>query len=230
MYRLTFKIFEGFPVEAAFFSRGSASWDYGGREPDARTDWRKMAHLVGFEKVAQLRQVHGNRVIRVSGETLPPFEEADALVTGESGILLAVRVADCASVFLYDPVVKAVSLVHAGWRGLAGGIIANAVGVLKDDFGSSPGDLLAAVGPSLGPCCARFSHPEAELPQRFHPFIREGNLVDLWAITADQLKTAGVKEKKTELVESCTSCRPDLFYSHRKGDTRRMGAFLGLRQ
>jgi len=216
---LTFKIFEGHPVEAAFFGRG----------PDARTDWRKMALRLGFERVAQIRQVHGNRVIRIFGETLPPFDEADALVTGVRGVLLAVRVADCASVFLFDPAVNAVSLVHAGWRGLVDGVIANAVGVLKNDYGSAPGDLIAAVGPSLGPCCARFSNPEEELPQRLHPFIREGDLVDLWAITADQLRNSGVKEENTEFVARCTSCRPDLFYSHRKGSSRRMGAFLGLR-
>jgi len=219
MNLLKFKIFEGHRVEAAFFPRGN----------DARFDWKMMSEELGFEKVAQLRQVHGNRVIRISGETLPPYDEADALVTAVRGVLLAVRVADCASVFLYDPVVKAVSLVHAGWRGLVSGVIPVALGTLKDDFGSAPGNLLAAAGPSLGPCCARFSVPEEELPEKLHQYILEEKMVDLWAIVADQLRSSGVHENHTELIHRCTACHPDQFYSHRKGDAERMGAFIGLK-
>ena len=130
--------------------------------------------------------------------------------------------------FLYDPAVKTVSLVHAGWRGLVSGVIPKAIGVLKDDFGSASGNLLAAVGPSLGPCCARFSDPTEELPEKFHQYILEGKMVDLWAIAADQLRSSGVHEEHTEFTHRCTACHPDLFYSHRKGDTERMGAFIGL--
>lgn len=215
---LTFSIFKNHPVTAAISVRGR----------DVKTEWSQMADELGFSRIAQLRQVHGSTVKRVCDHSHPPYERADALITDTPGLLLLVRVADCAAVFLFDPVRRAIALVHAGWKGLASGIIHSAVSAMGQDFGSDPSRLLVSVGPSLGPCCASFTNPEEELPGRFHAFIREEKRVDLWAIIRDQLDQCGIRESRCEFIEKCTVCNPNYYYSHRRKDEARMGAFLGL--
>ncbi len=215
---LTFDIFRGHRVRAAVSLRGR----------DARDECKSMAADLGFTRLAQLVQVHADRILSVRGETVPPYEEADALMTDESGLLLLVRIADCAPVFLFDPDRRCISLVHAGWRGIAAGIIGKAITRLTDEFGSDPGHLIAAVGPSLGTCCAEFSNPAEELPPRLFPYIRDGRKVDLQRIVCDQLTESGIVGDHLEMKESCTVCNPELYYSHRGGDSERMGAFLGL--
>jgi YfiH family protein len=213
-----FEIFRGHPVRAALSLRGK----------NALKECQLMAAELGFRSIAQLRQVHGNRIIRVEGETPPPHQEADALTTDVKELLLMVSVADCAPVFLFDSKSAAIALVHAGWRGIVSGIVSSAISIMQEEYGSAPEDLIAAVGPSLGPCCASFSDPTHELPHRLHAFIGEGNRVDLWAIIDDQLKNSGVREENTEFMKRCTVCYPDEFYSHRRGESERMGAFLGF--
>lgn len=215
---LEFGIFDGMPVRAAFSKRGV----------DARTHWREMAADLGFEHVAQLEQVHGNRVVRVERETDEPYPAADALTTKVRGLALLVRVADCASVYLFDPANRAIGLAHAGWRGLVSEVIGNTVKTMVGEFGTEPADILAAVGPSLGPCCARFTDPRREIPPDYHGFITDGGTVDLWGIARHELLAAGVGEKNTEQVRRCTRCGGPDFSSHRRNDEERMGAFLGL--
>jgi YfiH family protein len=215
---LPFHSFDGHPVTAALSLRGK----------DAREDWEELARELGYSRVAQLTQVHGKRVIRVAAQACLPFEEADAMVTDVPGLLLMVRVADCAAISLYDPERKAIGLVHAGWRGLVAGIVGEAVGAMRKECGTRPESLIAAVSPSLGPCCSEFSRPEEEIPSEFHSFIRDGRKVDLWGLIEGVLARSGIHAANVEFVRECTRCGKEQFYSHRRGDEKRMGAFLGL--
>ncbi len=112
------------------------------------------------ESVLRLRQVHGARVVvvrgRDGGRTLEePPPEADILVSDDPGVALSVRVADCMPVLLADRRSGAVAAAHAGWRGTSARVVRAAVESLVSAFGSAPSDLVAAIGPSIGPCCYR---------------------------------------------------------------------------
>lgn len=183
--------------------------------------------------------VHGTAVARVDGaiaEGEHPLDgggcyvpDVDALVTDDPAVTLVVTAADCAQVFFVDPVRRVAGLAHAGWRGTAAGVLTATVEALGAHFGSRPSDLLAAVGPCLGPCCARFSDPRRELPAWCAPYI-DGHYVDLWAMNRRQLLDAGLLPARVAVAGICTVCRRDLFFSHRGdgGRTGRFAAAIGL--
>lgn len=183
--------------------------------------------------------VHGTAVARVDRATVgEPLDgggcyvpAVDALVSDDPGVTLLLTAADCAQVFLVDPRHGAVGLAHAGWRGTAAGVLTRTVAAMQEHFGSDPAELRAAIGPCLGPCCARFSDPHRELPAWCAPFIH-GNHVDLWAMNRHQLHAAGVRAERIAVAAVCTVCRRDLFFSHRgdAGHSGRFAAAIGLNE
>ena len=99
-------------------------------------------------------QVHGSSVVVVTGgQRGRRLDSCDGLVTDEPGIVLLQRHADCVPILLYDPKRPAIGVAHAGWRGTLAGMAAELVRAMCEAFGSRPGDLIAAIGPSIGPCC-----------------------------------------------------------------------------
>jgi YfiH family protein len=160
-------------------------------------------------------QVHGTDV--KSWDAPPgaaPLERVDAHVTARSDFALLVLVADCLPVALSDG--ARVAMVHCGWRGLADGILQKAVAHLD----AAP---TAAVGPGIGPCCYEVGD---EVRSRFDDRFAAGRMLDLRAVADDLLRAAGVES--VEHVDLCTSCRPDLFFSHRRDDgvTGRQGGLV----
>ncbi|MGH2389507.1 MAG: polyphenol oxidase family protein [Chloroflexota bacterium] len=177
--------------------------------------------------------VHGTTVARVEegdGTALPDgsrvVQDVDVLVTATPEIGLLITAADCLQVLLYDPLTPAIGIAHAGWRGLAGGVLSAAVTAMGEHFGTSPNRLLAGIGPGLGPCCARFSDPIHELPPWFAPYIHDSH-VDLWAAARDQLVGAGLASTGIAQHAVCTVCERDRFFSHR-GDHGRTGRFAAI--
>jgi YfiH family protein len=178
--------------------------------------------------------VHGAAIAHIIGPSsslLPDgggvIHGVDGLITATPGQALLVTAADCLQVLFLDPGAPAIGLAHAGWRGLVAGVLGATVAGMGDRFGSRPADLLAGIGPGLGPCCARFSDPAHELPAWFAPHIRPDHHVDLWAAARDQLLAAGVGPDHIEHHAICTVCRRDRFFSHR-GDGGRTGRFAAI--
>lgn len=165
--------------------------------------------------------------------------EGDALVTAEPGPVLTVTVADCAPVYLLDPVRRAVGLAHAGWRGTVAGAAPAALAEMARLFGTRPRDCLAVIGPCIGPCCYEVDdmviRPLAARTPRWREAVRERAggrwALDLKAANAAILAEAGVPERNIFRSAYCTACRRDLFYSHRGegGVTGRMAAVIALR-
>jgi len=172
-------------------------------------------------------QVHGDRVRAVESPGSVP--DTDAVVTDRTGLVLSVQVADCLSIFLLDPVKPAIGLIHAGWRGTAKSIARKTVQKLCDAFGGNPRDILAFIGPSIGPCC--YVVGEATATSFDAKYLINGKL-DLWQGNEDQLVDAGLKKENIVHSRICTACHPEWFYSHRKsgGKTGRMLAVLGIRE
>ena len=169
------------------------------------------------------------------------WPKADILVTDGPTVALAVQAADCVPVLMADRRSGAVAAVHAGWRGTAAGAAPAAVAALAREFGTRPGDLVAAQGPSIGPCCYVVGD---ELVEAFRAsgfgrevdrwFARDetGALrLDLWAANRDQLAACGVPAAAIHGSGLCTANHPEWFASYRRDGpgTGRIAAVIRAR-
>jgi YfiH family protein len=184
-----------------------------------------------------LTQVHSSRVLVVDGTHEPGQVrriEADGLVTTRRGTALTIRVADCVPVLLAAPGGRAVAALHAGWRGIAGGIIGRGVEILCREAGVEPAHLRAAAGPAIGPCCyevdvetGRRIAERASMGVLAPPHASGKVMADLWQAVLGQLLAAGLAPEHTGAVRTCTRCHPDLLHSYRR-DGPRSGRQIGF--
>ncbi len=199
-----------------------------GRESRDESRGRVSRALAVYGRLHLLAQVHGARVVEAPWDGCP---EGDAGVADAPGLLLGIETADCLPVLLVDPRRGAVAAVHAGWRGTAAGIAARAASALVGR-GSRPADLLAALGPAIGPCCYEVGEELREsFPEHlFRPGPRGRPHLDVRAANVGQLLEAGVSPARVHHVDECTRCRADLYPSWRR-DGRgagRMISFVGF--
>ncbi len=205
---------------------------------NVRTNMNLAAEALNFDHLAFAGQVHGDQALLVTGNGKPApanrdevVRGYDALMTRERGIGLLIKLADCQGVILYDPKRQVVAAVHSGWRGSVANILGKTVARLERDLGVDPADLLAGVGPSLGPCCAEFVNFRDELPAEFHDFRVSENHFDFWAISRAQLAEAGVRPENVETAGMCTVCGSEGFFSYRREKvTGRFGLVAGLQK
>lgn len=174
----------------------------------------RLAKALDFdpEQIVFARQVHGTDLIEHPRHEVA---EADGHVVREAGLVPLVFVADCLPVALAGP--EGVALVHAGWRGLAGGILgagAAAVGATS-----------AAIGPGIGPCCYEVGDEVLGAFGELGEGIAAGRMLDLPEVARRLLALAGVE--RVESAGLCTSCEEELFFSHRR-DRGRTGRQAGL--
>jgi len=178
-----------------------------------------------------LSQVHGAAVVQAPWEGRP---RADAAVATGPGCLLGVQTADCLPVLLVDPERRFAAAAHAGWRGTVAGVAARVVEALAAR-GSRPEDLVAALGPAVGPCCYEVGE---EVREAFRPsgatFFRPGPKgrphLDLRAANVRQLLDSGLRPEAVHHVADCTRCRADLYHSYRRDGRAagRMISFVGF--
>jgi YfiH family protein len=203
-----------------------------GDQPErVEENWQRLRRATGLA-FARVCQVHGCRVVE-GRDGLPPVEEADAVTTSIRGLAACVSVADCVPVLLADPRSGAVAAVHAGWRGTLAGAAAEGVRALVEGHGARPSDLLAAIGPGIGPCCFEVSQDLAtRFRDAFGPSVGNprvnGSRADLWRANEAVLRGAGLGRRHIDLLSLCTSCEERLFFSHRRdeGRTGRQVAFI----
>ncbi len=176
----------------------------------------------------EVSQVHGASVVTVHDGDDPVVvrtHQADALVSRSAGVSVGVRTADCVPVLLGDRTTGHAAAVHAGWRGVVANVVAEAVHAL----GASPKNIVAAIGPSIGPCCFEVGDEVAiALASAAGDGIvlRKGLSnphVDLWRAIEHQLRAAGVSVIDT--LGRCTACETELFFSYRR-DGQRSGRML----
>jgi YfiH family protein len=194
------------------------------------TAWRALAGVVGVAPGAlrRVRQVHGTTVACYrAGDPLPgELPAADIVMTDDPALAVAVQVADCVPLLLADRRTGAVAAAHAGWRGTAAGVAGAAVAALARAFGARAGDLVAAAGPSIGPCCYEVGEEvreafrqagfdEARIGRWFADGPRGRPHLDLWRATADQLEAAGVAPPAIHLSRLCTATFRKTFWSYR---------------
>jgi YfiH family protein len=199
-------------------------------EPEGRQAGRaRLAEaLAPHGRLLLLKQVHGCVVRQAPWEGRP---EGDAALAERAGTILGIETADCLPVFVVDPRRRAVAAAHAGWRGTAAGVAKKAVQALVGG-GSRAEELVAALGPGIGPCCYEVGGElEASFaPQFFRPGPRGRPHLDVRAANRAQLEQAGLPPARIHSVDHCTRCRADLYHSYRRDgkDAGRMINFLGF--
>ena len=200
------------------------AWDFAIlRDPAAlEENLRLLGEAVGFDAndLYQARQVHGARVLFAEGDpsVMRATAEADAFVSRTPGRAVLVRVADCVPVLIADRISGQVAAVHAGWPG----VVARVLPAALDAMGA--GDYLAAIGPSIGPCCFEV---ELAVADRIEASCGGASLraaehtpgktrVDLRRAVRVQLRERGVRDEDIEDVPGCSLCDAELFYSYRR--------------
>lgn len=199
--------------------------------------------------VTTARQVHGVKVAVIDeadrGRGMAYYEDAlpdtDALITNRSETALLLCFADCVPVLLFDPRNLAVGVCHAGWKGTYGRIVQVALDAMRQRYQTDPDDCIAAIGPSIGPCCFAVddalrdqfgrefsSYPMDELAVRHNGKWH----LDLWRFNVRQLLESGVKQCNIDLAAVCTACEERRFFSYRAagGATGRIGAVMCLKK
>ncbi len=218
----------------------------GDPQENLEENYRRLCACLGMDhrRAVLARQVHGTAVRLCTdadagkGLLHPRDYDADALITAQRDLPLAVFSADCGTILLHDPESGCIGAVHAGWRGCAGGIPEKTVAAMVQAFGARPASLRAALGPCIGPCCfetdgdvpaamtAALGADAASCLERRGPKWH----VDLAGLNRLWLLRAGLLPEHIDLCGLCTACRPDLFWSHRKmGEARGVqGALIAL--
>ena len=187
-------------------------------------------------------QVHGNNVIftdkpRMSSE---PPQKADIILTNKPEVILFMRFADCVPIFLYDPQKRVVGIAHAGWLGTVRKVASVAVQAMVEHYGSSTNDIIAGIGPSIGPEFYEIGDDVAtQIQKTFNDRANDILSVsksenknkiklNLWKANQILLEAAGVRQ--IEVAGICTAENVSDWYSHRAefGKTGRFGALLTL--
>jgi polyphenol oxidase len=222
---------------------GAVEWD---TRENVEENKRRFRTALGADDLhlVSLHQIHSD-VVRSFSAAPAKQHKGDASVTNRPSLLLGVRTADCAPVLVVDPKKRVVAAIHAGWRGALQRIVTKTIGHLQMEFGSRPGDLLAAIGPAIGVCCYEVgtdvaSAFTAKFPNaaEFFDELRTGDEpnplqwlnmmppghqpppknvhLDLPKANRLQLEEAGVPRKNIFVSDLCTACRSDLLFSYRK--------------
>lgn len=239
-------------VSAPPFHSANMSFSAGDNPDCVRENRRRYLTTLGIapETIISTNQVHATRIVTVGAAdcgrgALSPetaIDECDGLLTATPGVPLTMNFADCTPIFLYDPKKKIAALVHGGWRGTAGNIAGCAVREMEKQFGADPKDILAAIGPAIGPCCFEVGEEViAEFAKIFSPIElaelaekKENGrfLFHLPEANRRLLLRAGLAETNIEDCRLCTYCHDDKFFSYRKsgGKTGRHMGVICMKQ
>ena len=246
----------GFSTRHGGISRGiyqsmNLSFTRGDEEAYVRENYARLARAVGFscENIVCSDQTHTTNIRTVTekdrgkGFIKPKdYKDVDGLVTNVPGLVLTTFYADCVPLFLVDPIRRAIGLSHSGWRGTVGKIGKRTVEVMKEQYGTKPEDLIAAIGPSICQDCYEVSE---DVIDAFRDAFEEQYWKELFYETSGgkyQLnlrranerifQEAGLKPEQIVTSSWCTCCNPKLLFSHRatQGKRGNLGAFLMLRE
>lgn len=232
--RLKFEA-DGIPIEMGITRRGVTDPE------ESLAAWAQPR----FHRLVRGAQVHGTTIAVVdlepgarSGLDTRCFDACDGFVTATPGVLLAISAADCVPALVYSPEPPAIALLHAGWRGVAAGIVPLAVTRLHTRYGVEPGSCRAIWGPAIGPCCYPVS---GDVVEQLEATIdgdrgewcreREGRFhVDLREVLTRQVVASGLERSSVTSSTLCTSCDARLESYRRDGErSGRMLFYAGLR-
>jgi len=180
-----------------------------------------------LDRLATQYQIHSDTVRRVDAPGR--YDACDGLITNIPEVFLAVTIADCLPILLYDPATRSVGAVHSGWRGSKSKIVVHAIEAMANEFGTKPEDIIVFLGPSAGVCCYEVGE---EVAEQFNPqFVKrqQGRKphLDLHSYNTSIIIDTGVQKMNIEISEYCTICTPELFHSYRR-EGQRSGRMMGV--
>ena len=190
-----------------------------------RLDWLEHGFGTRFfeppEPFATLHQIHSD--IAVYADRAGCLGDGDALLSDSPGLCVGVKTADCLPILLIDERRRVVAAVHAGWRGTVSGVCLSTLKAMAERFGTQPGDVNAAIGPGIGPCCFEVG-PEVAV-QFGEPFQR--TRINLEQANRRQLVEAGLAPERIHVLGLCTFCLAHQFHSFRR-DREKAGRMLSI--
>lgn len=230
---LKWDLFEGYPIKTGVTTRQGgvskapySSFNLATHTGDSLINVEKnrdiLMSYLHSEKInyCSATQVHSDSIIKIDKNNMYNKELiCDGLITNKFGPVLNIFVADCVPIVIYDKVNKVGGLCHCGWKGTKKKLLIKMIKLMENDFNSNSKDLLIGIGPSIGSCCYNVSK---DLYFQFLPKDNEGYIKDdiyylnLKEINKNQALDYGILEENLEVMNYCTSCSNDMFYSYRK--------------
>ncbi len=233
-------------VSEGIFSSMNLSFTRGDDPQRVRENFERFCAAIGgsAEQVVISAQEHHTAIRNVTREDAGRgvtrdrgWTDVDGLLTDEPGVILCTQYADCVPLFFVDPVKRVVGTSHSGWKGTVARIGAVTVERMCRDYGCRPEDILAGIGPSIGPCCFEVDTPVYEAFSQMdlweEGFVRhrgEKHDLDLWSVNRKVLEQAGLLPEHITVTDVCTRCYPEVFWSHRAtgGNRGSLAAFIAL--
>lgn len=237
-------------VSKGIFGTMNLSYNRGDDKAAVDENYRRIAKALdtSVENMVFSHQTHTTNVRVVTGADKGKgivkeldYENIDALVTNEKGIMLVTFYADCVPVFLVDTENEAIGLCHSGWRGTVGKITQNAIKIMGEQYGTKPGNIVAAIGPSICVDCYEVSYDvilqfkncfdNKHYSELFYEKQNGKYQLNLWKANERILLEAGVAPDNIQTTDICTCCNSDKLFSHRASEGRRgnLAAFLELK-
>jgi len=186
---------------------------------------KKLAKSFDFEKKQMVspKQTHSKN-IGIVKSTNDIFDNTDALITNIPNICIFIRTADCVPILLFDPIQNAVAAIHSGWKSTIQEISKYTIELMQKEFGTNPSNLIAGIGPSIGPDVYEVG---PEVVEQFHNKFGEDHIIksmeksekgllNLWKVNQQILLNSGIPEDNIEIAKICTYSNPELFYSARR--------------
>lgn len=235
-------------VSDGIYASMNLSFTRGDEDAAVRENFARFCRAIGTDSdnVVVSAQEHHTALYnagaadRGRGVTIPRgYEDIDGLLTDEADVVLCTQYADCVPLFFVDPVRRVVATSHAGWKGTVARIGDVTVKRMCTDYGCRPENIVAAIGPSIGPCCFEVDAPVYEAFSQLPLFDGgcyrqrgEKYDIDLWEVNRRVLLEAGVTPDHLTVTDLCTRCHPDLFWSHRAtgGQRGSLAAFIAIHE
>lgn len=237
-------------VSEGIYRSMNLSFSRGDRKEAVMENFRRFGSAIGVkpEDMVFSRQTHTANIRKATkadkgkGILSPAdYDDVDGLVTDVPGLCLVTLYADCVPLFFADPVRKVIGLSHSGWRGTVQKIGAVTVRMMEREYGCRPENILACIGPSICQDCYEVSEdvvrkfadvfPEEVWPELFYQKADGKYQLNLWKANEQVFREAGIRPNHMAVTNICTSCNPELLYSHRasKGQRGSLAAFMALK-
>ncbi|MBD3809242.1 MAG: peptidoglycan editing factor PgeF [Sulfuricurvum sp.] len=222
-------------VSKAPYINANLAFHVGDDPSDVLRNHDLLAQSLGYDRrlLVHMRQIHSDHITIIDdSHTFDTPPQCDALITDRKHTPLMVMSADCTPILLYDPVRNAIGAVHAGRAGALNAILPKTVQKMGNAFGSQSYDLRIVLGPSIHGCCYEINESIAnETEAKGYPNAlrqEEGKMfLDVNTILLQQLDEIGIAWDQIEMIDHCTSCRCDEYFSYR-ADHRRTGRMAGV--
>lgn len=217
------------------YASANIAFHVGDNPSDVLHNHDLLAQSLGYDRrfLVHMRQIHSDHITIIDdSHTFDTPPQCDALITDRKHTPLMVMSADCTPILLYDPIHKAIGAVHAGRAGALNAILPKTINAMHQAFGSQIEDLQIVLGPSIHGCCYEINENIANESEakRYPKALRkeEGKVfLDVNTILLQQLHEIGIVSDQIEVIDHCTSCRCDEYFSYR-ADYQHTGRIAGV--